>query len=103
MVKLNHIQSAPSHHEYDPAKRTLRDSPRRGYANESIVQELEKIPEPMQLSVLAFIRSLDGSATPENHHPSELPPRTLGLNRGAMKMSDDFDEPRPGKFGLGEE
>jgi hypothetical protein len=25
MVKLNHIQSAPSHHEYDPAQRTLRD------------------------------------------------------------------------------
>jgi hypothetical protein len=25
MVKLNHIQSAPSHHEYDSAKRTLRD------------------------------------------------------------------------------
>ena len=69
---------------------------------ESIVRELEKIPEPMQLSVLAFIRSLDGSA-PENHQPSELPPRTLGLNRGAMKMSDDFDEPLPDEFWLGEE
>ena len=68
---------------------------------ESIVRELEKIPEPMQLSVLAFIRSLDGSATPDNH-PSELPPRILGLNRGAMKMSDDFDEPLPDEFWLGE-
>jgi Protein of unknown function (DUF2281) len=72
-------------------------------AIESIVQELEKIPEPMQLSVLAFIHSLDASATPENHHPSELPPRILGLNRGAMKMSDDFDEPLPDKFWLGKE
>jgi Protein of unknown function (DUF2281) len=70
---------------------------------ESIVQELEKIPEPMQLSVLAFIRSLEGSETTENYHPSELPPRILGLNRGAMKMSDDFDEPLPDEFGLGEE
>jgi hypothetical protein len=70
---------------------------------ESIVRELEKIPEPMQLSVLAFIHSLDSSATPENHHPSELPPRTLGLNRGAMKMSDDFDEPLLDEFWLGEE
>ena len=69
---------------------------------ESIVQELAKIPEPMQLSVLAFIRSLDGSSTPENHHPSELPPRILGLNRGAMKMSDDFDAPLPDDFWLGE-
>ncbi len=24
MVKLNYVQAAPSHHEYDPAKRTLR-------------------------------------------------------------------------------
>jgi hypothetical protein len=73
------------------------------YAIESIVQELEKIPEPMQLSVLAFIRSLDGSATSEHHYPSELPPRILGLNRGAMKMSDDFDEPLPDEFWLDEE
>jgi hypothetical protein len=57
----------------------------------------------MQLSVLAFIRSLEGSETTENYHPSELPPRILGLNRGAMKMSDDFDEPLPDEFGLGEE
>jgi hypothetical protein len=71
-------------------------------AIESIVRELEKIPEPMQLSVLAFIHSLEVSATPENH-PSELPPRTLGLNRGAMKMSDRFDEPLPDEFWLGEE
>ena len=70
---------------------------------ESIVQELEKIPEPMQLSVLAFIRSLDKSATHENHQPLELPPRTLGLNRGAMKMSNDFDEPLPDEFWLGKE
>jgi hypothetical protein len=70
---------------------------------ESIVRELEKISEPMQLSVLAFIHSLDVSATPENHHHSELSPRILGLNRGAMKMSDDFDEPLPNEFWLGEE
>ena len=69
---------------------------------ESIVRELEKIPEPMQLSVLAFIQSLNTSATPDRH-PSELPPRTLGLSRGAMKMSDDFDEPLPDEFWLGEE
>jgi Protein of unknown function (DUF2281) len=72
-------------------------------AIESIVRELEKIPEPMQLSVLAFIRSLEGAATPENLQPSELSPRILGLNRGAMKMSDDFDEPLPDEFWLGEE
>jgi Protein of unknown function (DUF2281) len=69
---------------------------------ELIVQELEKIPEPIQLSVLAFIHSLDRSANPENHQPSELPPRILGLNRGAMKISDDFDRPLPDEFWLSE-
>jgi hypothetical protein len=67
----------------------------------SIVRELEKIPEPMQLSVLAYIHSIDVSATPD--HPAELPPRILGLNRGAMKMRDDFDEPLPDEFWLNEE
>jgi hypothetical protein len=33
----------------------------------------------------------------------ELPPRILGLNRGAMKMSDDLDKPLPDEFWLGEE
>jgi Protein of unknown function (DUF2281) len=82
----------------------MSTTPQSGrYANESIVREPEKIPEPTQLSVLAFIHSLDASATPDNHHPSELPPRILGLNRSAMKMSDDFDEPLPDEFWLGEE
>jgi hypothetical protein len=72
-------------------------------AIESIVRELEKIPEPMQLSVLEFIRSLGRSANTDDRHPSALPPRILGLNRGAMKMNDDFDEPLPDEFWLGEE
>ncbi len=42
-VKLNRIQSSLPHIEYDPARQTLRDSPRRGYADESIVIELEKM------------------------------------------------------------
>jgi Protein of unknown function (DUF2281) len=70
---------------------------------DSIVRELEKIPEPAQLKVLAFIRSLEDSATTNDPHPSALSPRILGLNRGAMKMSDDFDEPLPDEFWLGEE
>jgi hypothetical protein len=103
MVKLNHISS--SHH-------IMSTTPQGGRsAIESIVRELEKIPEPMQLSVLEFIRSLQGSANTEDsaeqtlceRHPSTLPPRILGLNRGAMKMSDDFDEPLPDEFWLGEE
>ncbi len=48
------------------------------YANDIIVRELEQIPEPMQLSVLDFIRSLGNSNTGkipigdvnQNQHPS---------------------------------
>jgi hypothetical protein len=70
---------------------------------ETIVRELEQIPEPMQLSVLEFIRSFSASAITENNQPSVLSPRILGLNRGAMKMRADFDEPLPDEFWLGEE
>jgi hypothetical protein len=67
---------------------------------ESIVRELEKIPEPMQLSVLEFVRSLH---IPDSVNEPNLSPRILGLNRGAMKMRDDFNEPLPDEFWLGEE
>jgi Protein of unknown function (DUF2281) len=70
---------------------------------ESIVRELEKIPEPMQRSLLAFIHSLDKSLSTNDRSPSISSPRILGLNRGAMKMSDDFDEQLPDEFWLGEE
>ena len=70
---------------------------------DTIVRELEKIPEPLQLSVLEFIRSFPISASPDSKPPIESPPRILGLSRGAMKMKADFDEPLPDEFWLGEE
>ena len=45
-------------------------------AIESIVRELEKIPEPMQLSLLDFIRSLGNSYTATNQ--AEI--RSVGSN-----------------------
>jgi hypothetical protein len=67
---------------------------------DKIVRELENIPEPMQLSVLEFVRSLH---VPSSANDPKLPPRILGLNRGAMKIRADFDEPLPDEFWLGEE
>ena len=70
----------------------------------AIVEELEKIPEPMQVCVLEFVRTLATKPNlTENNNPTNPSPRILGLNRGAMKMSDDFDEPLPIEFWLGEE
>jgi hypothetical protein len=70
---------------------------------ETIVRELEQISEPMQLSVLEFIRSFPAPTSTDNSHQSALPPRILGLNRGAMNMRADFDEPLSDEFWLGEE
>jgi hypothetical protein len=67
-----------------------------------IVRELEKIPEPMQLSVLEFIRSFPVSASNDREISLVSSPRILGLSRGAMKMKADFDEPLPDEFWLGE-
>jgi hypothetical protein len=65
-------------------------------AIESIVRELEKIPEPMQLSLLDFIRSLGSNypvaATTQNeaklndkkHYP---------LREMSIQIEPDFDAP----------
>jgi hypothetical protein len=84
MVKLNHIQSAPSHHEYDPARRTLRD------------RIVEKISEPMQLSLLDFIRSLGSNypvaATTQNE--TKLNDQKHYPLRGMpIQIEPDFDAP----------
>lgn len=69
---------------------------------DTIVRELKKISESMQLSVLEFIRSFPVSPSSDSS-PRQSPPRILGLSRGAMKMKADFDEPLPDEFWLGEE
>ena len=47
-------------------------------AIESIVRELEKIPEPMQLSLLDFIRSLGSSYTATNQPET----KSVGSQKG---------------------
>ena len=62
---------------------------------DTIVRELENIPEPLQLSVLDFIRSL-GSTYPaivqteiaKEEHQKQYPLRGLPI-----QIAPDFDEP----------
>ncbi len=63
---------------------------------ESIVRELEKIPEPMQLSLLDFIRSLGSNypvaATTQNE--TQLNDQKHYPLRGmSIQIKPDFDEP----------
>jgi hypothetical protein len=64
---------------------------------ETILQELANSPEPLLMKVLNFIRS--------RHLESErsTSPRIPGLHQGQIWMSEDFNEPLPDEFWLGEE
>ncbi len=58
---------------------------------DTIVRELEKIPEPMQLSVLNFIRSL-GSRYPAASQ-TETTTQNYPLREMPIQIASDFDEP----------
>jgi hypothetical protein len=71
------------------------------YANETIVRELEQIPEPMQLSVLEFIRSLGSTNTVKTqseievdaNNPSEKRHTTSSLIAGKGRTLGDIVSP----------
>jgi Protein of unknown function (DUF2281) len=62
---------------------------------DTIVRELEKIPEPMQLSVLDFIRYL-GSKDPsasQAQKVTETTTKNYPLRGMPIQIAPDFDEP----------
>jgi hypothetical protein len=61
----------------------------------SIVRELENIPEPMQLSVLDFIRSLGSSCAVEATVKSEFinDKKHYPLREMPVQIESDFDAP----------
>ena len=66
---------------------------------ETIMRELSSAPEPVLLRVLSFIQSAkDGSTLATN---SSNAPRIPGLHLGQVWMSEDFNEPLPDEFWLG--
>jgi hypothetical protein len=67
---------------------------------ETIVRELASAPEPLLLQVLDFIQSAKSCPTSAAHSSSA--PRTPGLHQGQIWMSEDFNEPLPDGFWLGE-
>jgi hypothetical protein len=68
---------------------------------ETIISELSSAPEALLLKVASFIQSAkdNASAAPDSSHL----PRTPGLHQGEIWMSDDFNDPLPDEFWLGED
>ena len=67
---------------------------------ETIVNELDTAPEGLLVEVLNFIRS----AKSKNVQSSEqIPQRIAGLHEGEIWMSDDFNDPLPDEFWLGDD
>lgn len=68
---------------------------------ETIVRELASAPEPLLLRVLNFIRLVKGSSTLEPE--ASYTPRIPGLHAGEVWISEDFNEPLPDSFWLGDD
>ncbi len=60
-----------------------------------ITQDEKPVAKLVPMEAVEIVAPLDAAAT--------LPPRVLGLHRGQIWMSDDFDAPLPDEFWLGEE
>ncbi|MFQ4135419.1 DUF2281 domain-containing protein [Nodosilinea sp. PGN35] len=68
---------------------------------ENIVRELASVPEPLLLRVLSFIRLVKGSAPLATD--ASRAPRIPGLHEGQVWMSEDFNDPLPDSFWLGDD
>jgi hypothetical protein len=68
---------------------------------ETIVCELRSAPEPLLIKVLDFIQSTKDSSTQVSNSSSS--PRIADLHKGLIWTSEDFNEPLPDEFWLGED
>ncbi|MBS3026147.1 MAG: DUF2281 domain-containing protein [Dolichospermum sp. DET50] len=68
---------------------------------ETIIRELSSAPEALLLQVFSFIQSAKDDSTLESNSSSL--PRIPGLHQGEIWISDDFNDPLPDEFWLGED
>ncbi|MFM7438255.1 MAG: DUF2281 domain-containing protein [Snowella sp.] len=68
---------------------------------ETIINELDSVPEPLLAEVLDFIRSVKDKSRAFSNTSSS--PRIAGLHEGQVWMSDDFNDPLPDEFWLGDD
>jgi hypothetical protein len=68
---------------------------------EKIVHELASVPEPLLVEVLNLIQVAKNNAS--GFDRTSISTRTPGLHQGEIWMSEDFNEPLPDEFWLGED
>ena len=68
---------------------------------ETIVNELNSVPEPLLAEVLSFIRAAKNKSIQSSQQLGSQ--RVAGLHEGQIWMSDDFNEPLPDEFWLGDD
>jgi hypothetical protein len=68
---------------------------------ETIVNELNSMPEPLLAEVLSFIRAAKNKSVQSSQQVGFQ--RVAGLHEGQIWMSDDFNELLPDEFWLGDD
>ena len=67
---------------------------------QSLVERLAQLPEPVQNRLAKhFLKELEEAETQLAQQPRK---RIAGLGKGTIGIADDFDEPLPEAFWLGE-
>ncbi len=72
---------------------------------DDIIASLGKLPMSEVSRIIDYGQALLGMSKSRQPIPEDkaLKVRVLGLHRGAMQMSPDFDDPLPDSFWLGDE
>ncbi len=68
---------------------------------ETIIRELDSAPEPLLAAVLDFIQSKKAKTTQMSNQNNSL--RIAGLHKGEIWIAEDFNDPLPDKFWIGED
>ena len=70
---------------------------------ETIVNELESVPEDLLIEILNFIRTVKSQNVNQDIQLSETTNQRIpGLHQGEIWISDDFNDPLPDEFWLGD-
>jgi hypothetical protein len=67
---------------------------------QSLLERLAQLPEPIQNRLAQrFLQELEAAEAQTEQQPRK---RIAGLGKGTIVIADDFDEPLPNAFWLGE-